>query len=301
MKKILKWIGIVLGVLVLLLVLAVGAVYAMSGSRLNKSYDVQPEAITVPTDEETIALGKRLFQTRGCIDCHGSNLAGAVVMDDPAAGLIVGANLTSGQGGVGAIYSDLDFVRAIRHGIDPDGKPLVFMPADEYYFLSDEDLGAIIAYIKSVPPVDREPPAPAPGPLMRVLFLAGEVPILASAERIAHDAPRPTAPEPGVTLEYGQYLANGCIGCHGEGFSGGPIQGGPPDWPPAANLTPDPQTGLGTWSEADFFRAIREGLRPDGSTINPVMPWQNFGQMTDEELSAIWLYLQSVPSKPFGN
>ncbi len=67
------------------------------------------------------------------------------------------------------------------------------------------------------------------------------------------------------------------------------------DWPPAPNLTPDPETGLGPWSQDEFFRALREGKRPDGSSIDPVMPWRNTAEMTDLELGAIWAYLRSLP------
>lgn len=105
----------------------------------------------------------------------------------------------------------------------------------------------------------------------------------------------------GVSVAYGRYLAAGCTGCHGLGYSGGPIPGAPPSFPPAANLTPDNASGLGRWSEADFLRALREGVRPDGSTINPVMPWKNFARMSDTELKALYLFLQQVPAQPRGN
>jgi hypothetical protein len=90
---------------------------------------------------------------------------------------------------------------------------------------------------------------------------------LVPAEMIDHEGPRPTAPPPGVTVEYGAYLAVGCTGCHGEGFSGGPIPGISPDWPEAANITQDPETGIGGWTREDFYRAMREGRRPDGTEL----------------------------------
>jgi hypothetical protein len=73
---------------------------------------------------------------------------------------------------------------------------------------------------------------------------------------------------------------------------------GPPGLPPASNLTP---AGIGAWTEADFVRALREGKRPDGSPLNEFMPWKVFRGMTDAEYHALWLYLRSVPPKPFGN
>ena len=98
----------------------------------------------------------------------------------------------------------------------------------------------------------------------------------------------------GVTVEYGANLAVGCIGCHGEKFSGGPIIGVPPDWPEASNLTP--AGPLGSWSEEDFVMLMRTGVKPTGEEVNPqYMPWPAIGQMTDDELSALWLYLESLP------
>jgi len=301
MKKILKWLGIVVGVLVVVVIVAIGATYLLSSSRLNKTYDVQPAVVTIPTDEASIQEGERLAISRGCVDCHGKDLSGGIVVDSPPTGRIAAANLTSGQGGVGANREDIDWVRAIRHGVGIDGKPLVFMPSFEFYYFNDDDLGKIIAYLKQVPPVDNELPPSSPGPLFRVLFLTGQLPLLASAELIDHHGPRPAAVEVGQTEEYGEYLAVGCIGCHGDNYSGGPIPGMPPDTPPAANLTPDPSTGLGSWAEEDFMVAMREGKRPDGTAIDPFMPWPNFSQLTDEELGALWLYLQSLPAKPYGN
>jgi mono/diheme cytochrome c family protein len=116
---------------------------------------------------------------------------------------------------------------------------------------------------------------------------------------VDRDAERPVV-EPGPTVEYGYYLAQlSCMGCHGPGLSGGPIVGAPPDFPPAANLTPGSE--VGSWSEEDFVQTIRTGVNPAGHELNPVMPWMVFSNLTDEELHAIWLYLESVPAKEFGN
>ena len=173
------------------------------------------------------------------------------------------------------------------------------MPSYEYYFLSDEDLGALIAYIKSVDPVDKVIADDSIGPLGRVLFLAGQLPLI-PAEDIPHAAPRPAAPKPGVTVEYGKYVAISCFGCHGEGFSGGPIPGVPPDWPPAKNLTPGGD--LANWTEEEFINTLRTGVTPSGYELDSqYMPWPLAAQMTDEELQALWLFLQSLPAKETGN
>jgi hypothetical protein len=148
----------------------------------------------------------------------------------------------------------------------------------------------IIAWIKSVPPQDSELPARKIGPVARSLFTAGKLPVL-SAEIIDHTAPRKPDITPAVTTEYGEYLAvvGGCKGCHYENLAGGKGHG--EVW--AANLTPAGR--LGTWSEADFFAALRTGKRPDGSDISAEMPWPLTARMTDDEIRAVWQYLKTVP------
>jgi mono/diheme cytochrome c family protein len=293
-----KWIGIVLVGFVFLAILVVASVYTVSEIRFNKTYDVQPAEIDLPTDQFSIQEGKRLYITRACVTCHGENLEGMVIVDDPAAGIIASKNLTSGTGGIGGELSNAEFVKAIRHGIDPDNKALKIMPSTDYVSLSDKDLGAIIAYINSVEPVDNVPPQTNLGFVMRVLYLAGQVPLLA-AELIDHQA-KPAEVEAKIGIEYGQYLAVSCTGCHGEGYSGGPNPKAPPSFKSPTNLTPDLETGLGKWTEADFFNAMREGRRPDGQQLDPFMPWQSFSQMNDAEIKAIWLYLRSLPATKYG-
>lgn len=279
---------------------AAGA-YGISAARLARTYDVAPAAVAIPHDSSAVERGRHIaFAIAKCVDCHGRDLGGQVLIDDLAFGRVRAGNLTRGAGGVGSAYSDEDFVRAIRHGIRPDGRSLLLMPANEYYHLSDADLGAVIAFIRSVPPVDRELPANRVGPLARLLDLAGRLDVLLAAATVDHDAPRPAPVPPGPTAAYGAYLAvvGGCKGCHGAGLSGGRIPGTPPDFPAATNLTP---AGIGAWTEADFFTAMRNGRRPDGSALDPRMPWPLTALMGDDELRALWLYLRSVPPRETGN
>ena len=296
----LKWAGIVVGSLLGILLVALTTIYILSIVRLNKSYTIPSTALAIPTDTATIAEGQRQFFTRGCVDCHGENGAGKMVVDDPLVGTIMGSNLTGGQGGVGQWYQSADWERAIRHGVGYDGRPLVIMPAHEYNPINDADLSAMIAYVDSLAPVDHERAPLYLGPLGRILHVSGMVTVV-PAEVIDHTAPRPETVARAATQEYGAYLAKTCTGCHGVTLSGGPMPGVPSDGPAPRNLTPDAATGLGAWQEADFVKALRTGVRPDGSQLSTAMPWPAFQQMTDEELQALWLYLQSVPAKPYGN
>ena len=165
------------------------------------------------------------------------------------------------------------------------------------------DLGAIIAWARQLPPVDRELPPTQVGPVARLMNAFGKLPLAAQvvAERSSqYAAGEVTAPNAGPTAEYGKYLADvgGCTGCHGPGLSGGHVPGTPPDFKPAANITP---AGIGHYTEADFFRALREGVRPPGTGIDPFMPWKLAREMSDEEIHAVYAYVRTVPPRKFGN
>ena len=292
MRKLFKIIGLVAGGFVGLLAVSAGGIYVASEARINKTYVVQPQTIDVPTDAAAIAEGQRQFTVRGCVDCHGADLGGKTFADDPMVGYLAASNLTRGKGGVADDYTDVDWVRAIWHGVGPDGKPLLVMPSNEFRGMTATDLGNLIAYIKSVPAVDRERQPARIGLLFRGLFVGGQIPLVA-AERIDHTAPVVSV-KPAISVEYGKALAMSCTGCHQANFAGGPLPGRPADSVPAANLTPAGR--LSAWTEADFIRTIRTGVRPDGRPIdNADMPWQAFAQFKDDELKAIWLYLQSLP------
>jgi mono/diheme cytochrome c family protein len=296
-RKFVKIPLIVLAVLIGALALAAGGVYATTNYRLRRLHSIEVRPVAVPTDAATIARGKHIVTTRSCADCHGADFGGAKVVDDPAAGQLYGPNITRGQGGLPANYTDLDYVRAIRHGLAQDGRALIMMPSAEYTTLSDEDLGAIIAYLKTVPAVDRERGPLKPGPVIRALMVAGQVQL--SAEEIDHAAHRPASVPPSPTAEYGKYLAAGCTGCHGPNLSGGKIPGAPPDWPSTANLTSHASSRLNAWTEDQFIATLRTLKRPDGSALHPLMP-AAIGQMTDEELKAIWAYLRTLPATETG-
>jgi cytochrome c553 len=297
MMRILKGLGYLVAVIVGLIVIGVGVIYAVSSAKLGKTYTVTVKPIVIPSDAASIARGHHIAETRGCIVCHGPDLGGAKVIENGAMGRLYGSNLTKGNGSMTVDFSDDDWVRAIRHGVAKDGHPLMLMPSAEFAHFTDEDLGSLLAYIRTVPPVGRETVPIKVGPVARGLIVAGKFK-LAAAE-IDHVNLMADTVKPGITKEYGHYMAAGCTGCHGPNYSGGKIDIGPPEWPPAANLTPDPSGHLSKWSEADFLRALRTAKRPDGTELNPVMP-RSFGLMNDTELKAIWAYFQTLPPAATG-
>lgn len=296
--KVLKYIGITVGALVALLLVCVAGLYAWSGSEINKKDPLPTHAFTAPTDSASIARGEHFVKALGkCGDCHGADFGGDTLIDDPAVGFIFAANLTRGEGGIAGAYTDADWEHAIRHGLAPDGRRLLVMPANEYQLVSDEDLGTAIAYLKSLPPVNRTRPPTSVGPLARALYLGGVFPLL-PAKAVTHSNEVVASVPVDSTVAYGKYLADGgCSGCHGQSYGGGPIPGGPPDWPKPANLTP---TGIGHYTQDGFINALRTGKRPDGTEINPFMPINATKLMTDVEIVAVYKYLKTLPAKPYG-
>ncbi len=294
LRTTLRWTGRILGGLVALLLVAAGSVYALSERRLHARFDVPEHRLVVPTDSATIARGAHVATVRGCTDCHGAGFRGNVLIDDPAIGLLAGPNLTSG--GRGAELTDADWELAVRHALRRDGSPLLVMPGNEFNTLSDEDLAAIVAYARSLPAQEKPAPAVKVGPVIRAMFVAGQVGLV-PAEKVDHAQPHAARVVPEPTAAFGRYMAVGCEGCHNPSFTGGKVPGTPPDWKPAANITPE---GIGHWSEADFVTALRTGKRPDGSAIDPQMPWKMTAQMTDVELRALYAYLRTLPAKPYG-
>lgn len=295
-----KRIGYVFGAIVALILIVVSVVYGMSESRFRKTYAVRDEPVAFSEDSAVIARGAHLASTIGCADCHGEGLSGHAVIDAAPMGRLVALNLTRGQGGVGDSLTAASIERAVRHGVARSGRALKIMPASDFQYLSDSDMQALASYVHTLAPVNN---VLAPNNIMllpRALMVAGQLPLL-DAEELAKNSASPMTPTPGATKEYGDYLTYvaGCKGCHGPGLSGGKVPGGDPSWPPAANLT---RAGnLGRWSREEFVSTLRTGKRPDGSTINEAMPWKLIGRMTDDELTAVWLYLQSVPAREFGN
>ena len=298
MKKILRALAWGVGAVAVLLLIAGCALYFYTQRGIDRKYAIAGHAVAIPTDSLGLARGQHIATAISkCVSCHGADLGGGQFIDSPPMARLYAANLTRGAGGIGGHMTDLDWERAIRHGVKPDGSALKFMPSVEYQFLNDDDLGALIAYIKSLPPVDREPRPNSIGPIGRLLYAKGDL-VLIPAERVNHASHFAAVPF-SASSEYGKYLVEigGCTGCHGETFSGGKIPGTPPDWKPAANITP---AGIGQYTEEDFFRAMREGKRPAGTPIDTLMPFRFTKLMTDDEIRALWLYLKTVPPKAYG-
>jgi mono/diheme cytochrome c family protein len=272
----------------------------LSERKANRNVTVTVSPIVLVNDADAIARGKYLFESRACMECHAQDGHGGDVVKDDGGMYVHAPNLTSGKGSVTAQYASEDWVRTIRHGVKPNGKPALIMPSEDYSRLTDEDLIALVAYVRSLPPVDgqgTEIKLPLP---VKALYAFGV--IKDSAERIDHALPPPAPMPAAVNAAHGAYVANACIGCHGDKLSGGKIPGTPPDWPPAANLTPGKGSVMVNYDTPDKFRAmLRSGKRPDGSAVSTVMPFRSLAKLDDTDVDAIYVFLKTVPPRDAGN
>lgn len=273
------------------LVLAVAASVAFRFSSMAERQYTAPDFTISP--EVAIAdpaLGQRIYAVRaGCIDCHGENLAGAVVMENGAMGSIHGPNITPFTL---KDWTDVEIAKAIRYGIHRDGRSLRFMPSFDFAGLSKGDTAAVIAYLRSVPPVTTPSHENTYGPMARTLTVLGKMPVMFPAAAIDQTQGFAEKPPEAGNAAFGRYLATSCTGCHGQDFQGGPIAGGDPSWPPASNIR------LGAnpvWSAESFHTMIRTGVSPtSGKALRPPMPVHLLKQLNDDETKALWEYLGTL-------
>jgi mono/diheme cytochrome c family protein len=298
MSKWVKRTSLLLAGLALLGVVTTVVGKAMGERKQLRTISFPLHSLSVQPDPSRIEQGRYLFNTRGCAECHGANGAGKVVVKDGGM-FVVAPNITGGANGVTGSYKTEDWVRTVRHGVKPNGNPVMFMPSADYSRLTDEDMAALIAYLQQIPaaPGQRariEVPVP-----VKVLYGFGV--IKDSAEEIDHTLPPPPAVPAQVNVQYGAYVANTCVGCHGPKFSGGKIPGGAPTWPAAANLTSGKGSAMLRYATPELFiEMLRTGRRPDGSAISPVMPFGSLGKMNDTDLRALYAFLKTVPARDAG-
>lgn len=290
-----KWIrrAAIVGVALLLLVaVAVLVATQLAQQKMNRRVVLTLAAVAPATDPAAIERGRYLYASRGCAECHAANGGGKVFVDDGKGMKLAGPHISPGTGSVTAAYRDEDWVRIIRHGVKPDGRPAMIMPSEDYNRFTDVDLAALVAYVKQMPAAAGGAAVldlPLP---VRVLYGLGA--IEDAAAKIDHRlAPAQPVAE-GVSVEHGQYVANMCLGCHGPQLAGGKVPGGPPDWPPAARLAGAGNVMSTQYADAEaFVKMLRSGKRADGGKIE-VMPFEALAQLSDVDARALHLYLKSL-------
>jgi mono/diheme cytochrome c family protein len=297
------WIRRIALALLALVVLAAAALFvgAQLGDRKAQRRielaAVQPVAL--PEDAAAIARGRYLYLSRGCVECHGADGAGRQFIKDDNGLAIKAPNISPGPGNVVAAYTPQDWVRTLRHGVKPDGRPAFVMPSEDYARLTDADVSALVAYVKRLPPAAGSGLEASIPMLVKALYGYGA--LKDAAEKIDHSLPPATPVAEGVSREHGAYVANACIGCHGPGLSGGHIPGTPPGWPDAANLTPGEGSAMKRYANAEQFIAmLKSGRRPDGSAVSSVMPFVSLREISEVDARALYLHLTALAPRAAG-
>jgi mono/diheme cytochrome c family protein len=286
-------------VLLLMALIAVaGSVRVVLGERKRaRSVEVKVVPVAFVKDAAALKQGRYLYESRGCSECHGADGQGKVVIDGSNGFHVRSPDITSG--GAGGRYTEADWVRAIRHGVSPGGHALLVMPSEDYNRMTDGDLAALVAYMRSLPPGPGKPAEIRMPWIVKALYGAGQIPD--AAEKIDHRLP-PAQPVPvGATVEHGAYVAQLCKGCHGETYSGGKIPGAPPEWPAASNLTPGEGTVMTRYDTLEKFAAmLRTGKRPDGSAVDRAMPFETLKALNDVDVEALHGFLTTLPPRTYG-
>jgi mono/diheme cytochrome c family protein len=302
---------LVLGLLALV-ALAATTLGATAMTRWDRTFDVPLPDLHASTDPDVIDRGRYLvFGPAHCSYCHTpqeswSRLDAGEELPliggygfELQIGTLYSSNLTPDvETGIGR-YSDPQLARMLRHGVRPNGRAA--LPVMEFQNMSDEDVVAVISYLRTAPAVRNEIPENRWNMLGKTLMATMIGPVYP-------DGPPPAAgPAAGATVERGSYVANSvanCAGCHsprnltdgsytGPRFSGGvmDVDGDPTRFFSVPNLTPDPATGHITgWSEDQFVARFRAGKRYEDSH----MPWDAFARMSDDDLRAVYRYLRTL-------
>jgi mono/diheme cytochrome c family protein len=302
LRKILKVAGVLVGVVVL----AAGSIAAYASTAWDDSRyaDYPLPALNASADTAIIAKGRYLaLGPAHCVDCHtppgAAPFSGGVRFVLPV-GEFFAPNITpDSTTGIGR-YSDGEIARMLRYGVRPHGRAAV--PFMQFERMSDEDVIAILSYLRSNPPVKHVVQNQQPNLLGKTIMT-----FVIKPNPLDNRAPT-TSPATAPTVERGEYLVNyvaECAGCHTlrdlrTGAYTGPHLGGgfefPSDVDPTMvftppNLTNDPTGVTGRMSEDVFVARFRQGLVIRES----IMPWKAFSTMHEDDIRAIYRYIKTVP------
>lgn len=283
----LKWIGAILSGLLTLIVAFVGVLGLIGTYKYyNPPYNPVKE-IKVEGTAEQIERGQHLASAF-CVECHSTTkefpMTGGVDVgsDLPVnLGSFYSANLTPAGPLKG--WTDGEIFRALRDNVDRDGNRLLFMAGTNVRYISDEDMLALIAFLRSQEAVENETPQPLDQPSFLGMLMtgAGLIPDRPLVEQAIH------GPQKEATVEYGQFMTTflDCKSCHGDDLNGGTSSVGPKG--PSLRLVKG-------WTQEEFITTLRTGVDPTGHEVSSLMPWRSTGRLDDTELSALYQYLISL-------
>lgn len=279
MKVALRWAGRGLLALVALLLVVLVVAYAVSSRILNRDYDAPIVELVIPTDSASIIEGERLARIRGCYNgCHGDEAEGELFIDNLLFGSFKAPDLTKAV----ATMSSAELEHSIRGGVRSDGKGVVIMPSSSFYFLTDDDLGSMLAFLGSLPRSDGPETAVRPGPLARVFLALGI--FKPAASEVDRGAARPGPGDGSDPIRLGRYLAmTSCTECHGMDLAG--VSQGGFETPSLAIAQ--------AYSPGEFRRLLSEGI-PIGVRELDLMATvaeKRFSLLTEAEVDAIHAFL----------
>jgi mono/diheme cytochrome c family protein len=310
MKKLFKILGITFGILAAL----IAVIAAWVQLTPLPTYEVKPPQVTIPTDSTTLERGKKVAELV-CAHCHlgeDGKMSGRLFSQasDPF-GEMWSANITQHPAkGIGR-YTDGEIAYLMRTGVNRDGRVVGYMMCHPQ--MSDEDLGAVIAYLRSDTPIMQATEKTYPAPAYLNSFIVKAMLKFGIFKPLPYDGKPVSAPPMTDQIAYGRYLATDlfeCSTCHSASFEtldmitpenspnfmggGNPVPDEDFNIVSSANITPSKAHGIGNWTKEQFVTAVRTGLRPDGRILTPNMP--RFAALNDQEIDAIWAYIQTVPA-----
>ena len=283
MKRVAKWIGVGIGGVVALLVLAAVGIFLVSGYMLGRSHEAKAETLAAPTAQQ-LADAPRQARIQGCISCHNEGLRGRVMIDSPAFARLTAPNLTE----VAARATDQQLAAAIRQGIGHDGRALFMMPSPQYSRLSDGEVAALIAFIRSQPRTAGNVEGFDPGPIGRAMVVAGKLsPVMTRTREYRTRMPIHAA----VQHAAGRRIAaNSCSGCHGPALDGQLMEEG--------SVSPD-LVMAGAYDLDQFKTLLRGGKAPGGKKLGLMkeVAEKDFVHLTDGEIKSLHDYLRARAEK----
>ena len=277
MMTALRWVGIGLGTIVALLIVAAVVIFAWSEMILRQDHEARAETLPRPTAAE-MAEAPRRARVLGCLSCHGEGLRGKLMFEAPGVARVFASNLAE----VAATASDQQLAAGIRQGIGHDKRALFIMPSPMYSRLTDRETAALVAWMRTLPRAPGQSKGFSAGPIGRLGLVMGwfrpgpegvaeyrtQVPIALGPE---HEAAR-------------HVTATNCAECHGPALMGG--SAGPDE------KAPDLRVAAG-YDSAQFRTMMRTGRPPSGKDLGLMseVARNNFSHMTDAELDALHAYL----------
>jgi cytochrome c553 len=278
-KKFWKWTGFVVAGIAGVVLLGIVWIYFASERELGRRFAGSDDAVLrVPTDAASIDEGRRIARLAGCLHCHGESLAGGLVDDIPGLVRLVAPNISAAL----PRYSDAQLATVLRKGVKPDGKSVLFMPSEMYRHLGDEDLGRLIAFLRTMPVVaGGESEKTELRILARLLLAKGDIKPAAAGIESLPIAAGLDARDPAGR---GRYLTLSlCSECHGQNLEG------------FAPIAAPPLAVVKGYSADQFARLMQGGVASGDRQLKLMGPTSRarFSHLTPEERASIYSYLQA--------